>query len=145
MKKENSVRVDLRTYSKAVRQALTKRKEEVKRSLFEDLKLLFTKPLISQEDFKNVFKKYSDDILGSNLVEIEGIRFKSNGIPDLRSVPKPIREIIKEVEKEHEQMKNAQLNMLALTAKTSDDFAKLIDFDKTDFFQMKWQPSKALA
>ena len=142
MKKENSVRVDLRTYSKPVRKALTKRKEEARISLFEDLKLLFNKSLISQQEFKNVFKKYSDDILGSNLVEIEKIRFKVNGIPDLRSVPKPIREIIKEVEKEHLQIKNVQLEILALNARTSEDFEKLVKFDRTDLFERKWQTEK---
>ena len=85
MKTSNITRLDLRKFSKAARNAVNAKKQELTEDLHNDLKLLFLQSVITREDFKELFKKHLSNVFLEGSIDIDKITFKSDNTPDLRS------------------------------------------------------------
>jgi hypothetical protein len=146
MKTLNNTRLDLRKFPKSVRQAIKTKKNEITGVLLEDLGTLFSKETISKDDFINLFEKHSKGIFANNLINIENITFKKDATPNLRSLPKSVREILRSFEKDAEQKKANDITKILANVEiiTIDDLQSVLELSKEKPFQKKWKADSKL-
>jgi hypothetical protein len=139
MKTLNNTRLDLRKFPKSVRLAVNSRKNEINNVLYEDIKTLFSNDVIVKGDFIKLFEKHATIFLVSGSIAIDKIRFKGDNTPDLRSLPKNVREIFKTFNKSAEQKKvDAITEMLNVETITDEDLVSIQQLANTNFFKQKW-------
>jgi len=146
MKTSNITRLDLRKFSKAARNAVNAKKQELTEDLHNDLKLLFLQSVITREDFKELFKKHLSNVFLEGSIDIDKITFKSDNTPDLRSLPKAVRDIFKSFERNAEE-KQAEVIVGILSnvgSMSAGDLQSILEMSKENSFQKKWiaEPSK---
>ena len=140
MKTKSNTRLDLRKFPKSVRNAVNTKKQELNEYLYDDLKLLFLQSVITREDFINLFKKHLSNVFLEGSIDIDKITFKSDNTPDLRSLPKSVREILKSFEKQAEEKKASVItDILSNVGSMSvGDLQSILEMSKENTFQKKW-------
>ncbi len=140
MKTTNNSRLDLRKQPKFVRQILKEKKNEITNVLNNDVKSLLSKDSITKQDFKDLIKQHSSNVLLQDSIDSNKIEFKEDNTPDLRTLPKAVREILKSFEKEAEQkMANDITNALSnIQSLSLGDLNSILEKSKVNSFQKKW-------
>jgi hypothetical protein len=140
MKTKNNTRLDLRKFPKSVRQAINEKKNEINNHFYDELRSLLNRSVITKEDFIGLFKKHLTNVFLEGAIDIDNISFKTNNTPDLRSLPKAVRDILRSFEKEEEQ-KKADYITKALSDVPSLSIGLLndiLEMSKENSFQKKW-------
>lgn len=142
MKKTNSTRIlDLRKFPKSVREVIKSKKEEINNLLIKDLKTLFSKDSIKRDDFINLFKKHFSSVIVSGELNIDKIKFKGDGTPDLRTLPKSVRGVFKSYSKDAERMNGERVTKILNVFETisEKDLLSIQELSKTNPFIDKWE------
>lgn len=138
MKKQKILRLDLRGFTKSVREEIIGKKEEANNLLFEDVGKLFSASGITQESFKCLFKKHAENIFVRGAIDVDKIKFKSDNTPDLRTVPIAVREIFKSFNTEAEKKKSASITELISKLTDLNELPMLKRMGKEKPFVNKW-------
>jgi len=140
MKKQLVQTINLKGFSKLVRNEFKSRKASANQAFLNDLNDLLSQPLISQQDFLDLFRKYGENIFLKGDIEINRVKFKLDNTPDLRTLPKQVRELFRECMRMAEEKKSKEITDIISNKNflTYGDLELLRQRDKENLFVSKW-------